>query len=141
MAVTVAPTLFQEELGAALLPGEQVSFDTYWQKCGTDQSKFFKQVYLDYTSPVAITCSVYADGSVTPYFTFTLPALANRAIIRVRMGNVNSGTTAFTMRTWRLIILTTSTADPLQGFKLWQKPRVEWKPIGNNSYQIKELEV
>jgi hypothetical protein len=141
MAVTVAPTLFQEELGVALLPGEQVSFDTYWQKCGTDQSKFFKQVYLDYTSPVAITCSVYADGSVTPYFTFTLPALANRAIIRVRMGNVNSGTTAFTMRTWRLIILTTSTADPLQGFKLWQKPRVEWKPIGNNSYQIKELEV
>jgi hypothetical protein len=61
-------------------------------------------------------------------------------VVRVRFGNLNAGTTAFTMRTWRLIVLTTSETDPLQEFLWWAKPRIEWKPIGQNSYQIKELE-
>lgn len=139
MAVTTAPTLYQEAIHVAILPEERASYDSYAQKCGTDLSKFIKQVYLDYTSTVALNCSVYADGSETPYYTFTLPAQTNRAVIRVRMSNLSAGTTAFTMRTWRLIIVTTSTADPLVGFMLWQNPRVEWKPIGNNAYQVKEL--
>ena len=139
MAVTTAPTLYQDTVHVAILPEERASYDSYAQKMGTDLSKFIKQVYLDYTSTVALNCSVYADGSETPYYTFTLPAQTNRAVIRVRMSNLSAGTTAFTMRTWRLIIVTTSTADPLVGFMLWQNPRVEWKPIGNNSYQVKEL--
>jgi hypothetical protein len=141
IAVTTAITLYQEEIAAAILPELSTSYDTYAQKFGTDLSKFIKQLYLDYTSPVALNCSVYADGSVTPYWTFTLPAQSTRGVIRVRMSNLSSGTTAFTMRTWRLIIIAASTTNPLQGFLLWQNPRVEWKPVGSNSYQIKELEV
>lgn len=141
MAVTTAHILYQEDVYAALVAEFNGSFDTYWEKFGTDQSKFVKQGYFDYTSPVALNVSLYADGSTTPYWTFTLPAAPNRAVQRVRFGNLNAGTTAFTMRTWRMVVLTTSVTNPLQAFQFWQKPRIEWKVAGNNSFQVKELEV
>jgi len=142
MAVTVAPTLFQECLDAALLPPEISSYDSYEIKMGTDLSKFFKQGWFDYTSDVPINVSLYADGSYpVPYWTFQLPAQPTRGVIRSRFSNLNSGTTAFTMRTWRMIMLAVTDTDPLQTFQLWRNPRIEWKIAGNNSYQVKELEV
>jgi len=142
MAVTTAPTLYQETIHAAVLPEEQASWDSYFIKFNTDDSKFAKEGYFDYTSPVAINVALYADGSVTPYFTFQLPANPNRAVIRVRFSNNSAGTTAFTFRTWRITAVTTSTTDPLQGFQLWAKPKILWKPIGaGNSYRPHELEV
>ena len=142
MAVTVAPTLYQEAIDAAVLPPNMSSWDTYNIKFGTDLSKFIKQGWYDYTSLVPINVALYADDSYpVPYFTFQLPAQSNRVVIRVRFGNVNSGTTAFTMRVWRMIMLAVTATDPLQTFQLWANPRIEWKPTGNNSYQIKELEV
>jgi hypothetical protein len=139
--VTVAPTIYQEDIYAALVAEYNGSLDTYWEKFGTDQSKFVKQGYFDYTSPVALNVSLYADGSSTTYWTFTLPAAPNRAVQRVRFGNLNPGTTAFTMRTWRMIVLTSSVENPLESFQLWAKPRIEFKIAGNNSYQVKELDV
>jgi hypothetical protein len=141
MVVTVAPTIYQEDIYAALVAEYNGSLDTYWEKFGTDQSKFVKQGYFDYTSPVALNVSLYADGSSTTYWTFTLPAAPNRAVQRVRFGNLNPGTTAFTMRTWRMIVLTSSVENPLESFQLWAKPRIEFKIAGNNSYQVKELDV
>jgi hypothetical protein len=143
IAVTVAPILYQESIDVALLPPEMASYDTYDLKMGTDQSKFIKQGWFDYTSPVPITVSLYADGShPTPYWTFTLPAQPNRGVIRVRFSNINSGATAFTMRTWRLIMLVVSATNPLQTFQLWKNPRIEWKVAeSGHAYQVKELEV
>jgi hypothetical protein len=145
MAVTVAPILYQEDVYAAILADLNSTYDTYWINFGLKESKFIKQAYLDYTSPVPINVSLYADNSQVPYWTFTLPALTltatapDRAVQRVRFGNVNPGTTAFTCRTWRMIMLSTDITQP---FQLWSKPRIEFKPIqGGSSYQIKELEV
>jgi hypothetical protein len=100
-----------------------------------------KEGYFDYTSPVPITVNLYADNSSIPYFTFTLPALTDRDVQRVRFGNVNNGTTAFTCRTWRMVMLSTDITQP---FQLWAKPKILWKPVGQgggHSYQAKELEV
>ena len=142
MAVTVAPTLYQEAIDAAVLPPNMSSWDTYNIKFGTDDSKFAKESYWDYTSTVPINVSLYADDSYpVPYFTFQLPAKSNRVVIRVRHGNVNSGTTAFSFRTWRAIALAVTATDPLQTFQFWNNPKVLWKPIGQHSYQLKELEV
>lgn len=141
MAVTIAPTLYQEAINAAVLPAQTASYDSYEIKFGTDLSKFIKQGYFDYTSPVPINVSLYADGNYpTPYFTFQLPARPDRGVIRVRFGNLNSGTTAFTMRTWRMIMLAVSATDPLQTFQLWKNPRIEWKSIeSGHNFEIKEL--
>jgi hypothetical protein len=141
IAVTTAVTLYQEAIHAALLVEERASWECYWVKFGTDDSKFAKESYWDYTSPVPINVSLYADGSTTPYFIFQLLAQPNRAVIRVRHGNVNSGATAFTFRTWRAIAIVDSSTDPLQSFQFWANPKVLWKPIGQHSYQMKELEV
>lgn len=141
MAVTVAPTLYQEDIYAAVLAEYNGSYDTYWLKFGIDNEKFIKEGFFDYTSPIAVSVSLFADGSSTPYFTFQLPAQPNRGVIRVRFGNLNSGTTAFSMRTWRMIALTTSVENPLQAFQFWRKPQVKWKPLGQHSYKIVELEV
>lgn len=143
MAVTVAPTLYQEAIDAALLPPNMASWDTYDIKFGTDDSKFAKESYWDYTSPVPVNVSLYADNSYPiPYFTFQLPARPNRGVIRVRHGNVNSGTTAFTFRTWRAIALAVTATDPLQTFQFWANPKVLWKPVGaGHTFQMKELEV
>jgi hypothetical protein len=141
MAVTVAPTLFQENVYAALLATYSASMDSYWIKFGTDESKFVKQLYIDYSSQVAVIANVYADNSSIPYFTFTLPAAATRQVVRVRLSNVNSGTTAFTLRTWRLIMVEDAPIPPNQ-MQIWEKIKIEWKPIGaGNSYRPYELEV
>jgi len=136
--VTAAPTLYQEDIYAAVLADLNSTYDTYWIKFEIDESKFAKEFYADYTSPVAINGSVYADNSQIPYWTFTLPALTDRAVQRVRFGNVNPGTTAFTFRTWRMILIS---SDVTQPFQLWAAPRVAWKTVGaGHTFQIKELE-
>ncbi len=141
MAVTVAPILYQEDIYAAVLAENSASVDSYWIKFGTDIDKFVKQGWFDYTSTVPIYVSLYADNSATPYFTFTLLAQAVRDVVRVRFGNLNNGTTAFTLRTWRIVMKTATDSDD-QKFQMWEKPRIEWKPVDAGSgYKVKELEV
>lgn len=132
MAVTVAPIFYQEDIYAAVLADFNNSMDTYWLKFGTDDSKFIKQGYFDYTATAPITVNLYADNINTPYFTFTLPIQNQRYVQRVRFGNINS--TIFTMRAWRLIAVCNGQ------FQWWANPRIEWKRIGaGSSYQVQEI--
>lgn len=140
IGVTTAPILYQMDMYAAPLAEYSASIDSYWLKFGTEESKIVKQGYFDYTSSLPITCSLYADNSATPYFTFMLPAQTVRSVVRVRFGNVNSGTTAFTLRTWRIVMTAMNDSDTNQ-FQMWESPRIEWKMVGSHSYQQKEIEV
>jgi hypothetical protein len=133
----VAPILYQLNVYAAVLAADRDSLDTYWTGlngaggagAGGDVSKFVKQAYLDYTSTEPVTIAIYADGGLTPYYSVTLPAQPNRAVIRVRFP-------ALKLRLFRMIV--TSNA-PMQN---WTAPRIEWKPIqasGANSYAVYEI--
>jgi hypothetical protein len=124
----VAPILYQVNLYAAVLAANRSTFDTYWVKANTDESKLFKEGYFDYTSVAPITVSLYADGSTTPYYTFTLPTNTARASVpqRVRFP-------AIKCRMWRCV----ATSD--QAFQWWTAPFVEWKPAGASGYQRMEL--
>jgi hypothetical protein len=137
--VTVAPILYQEDIYAAELAELTATIDSYWIKFGIDESKFVKQAYFDYSSPVPLSGSLYADNSAIPYFTFTLPASTIRTVIRQRFGNNNSGTTAFTLRTWRIVVLATGSVPP-ETFQMWSPIKIDWKPIGQNSYRKYELQ-
>jgi hypothetical protein len=137
-AVLNAPTLYQEDVYAAVLADYNATWDSYWIKFSIDESKIVKEGYFDYTSPVAINASLYADNNQTAYWTFQLPALTARAVQRVRFSNLNPGTTAFTCRTWRIILVSTDTTQP---FQLWAAPRIRFKSIlAGATYEIKELE-
>lgn len=117
MNVVAAPILYQENIYAALLADYRTSFDTYWIKCGTDESKIIKQAYFDYTSTTPITVSLYADGNLTtPYYTFTLAAQPTRLSVRV----------LFPAQKMRLFRLVATASDP---FQWWIAPRIEWKPV------------
>ena len=136
-SVLAAPILYQEDVYATALADFDNTFDSYWIKFGTDESKFIKQGYFDYTSANPINVNLYADGSDTAYWSFTLPAGSQRQVVRVRFGNVNPGTTAFTCRTWRIVMLQ---SEP-QAFQMWKSPRIEWKLVGaGHAYMVKELE-
>jgi hypothetical protein len=114
MSVTTAPIFYQENLYAAVLADVRSTFDTYWIKFGTDESKLVKEGYFDYTSANDIVVNLYADGFDTPYYTFTLPANPNRVVVRVRFE-------AMLLRRFRLVA--NSTGD----FQMWATPEVSWK--------------
>lgn len=126
-SVVLAPYIYQINAYADKLAANRTSLDVYWWKFGTEESKLVKEVYLDYTATAVVTLNFYVDGSDTPYYTDTLPARADRAIIRVRLP-------ALKFRTWRMIALSDK---PMQ---TWSAPRCKWKPINQASgYQAAEL--
>lgn len=126
---TSAPQIYQVDIHAAKLAEYRNSFDTYWIKFGTDESKLVKEGYFDYTSTEDIIVNLYADDLMTPYYTFTLPANANRAVVRVRF-------TAQLLRRFRVVA--NSTGD----FQFWTSPSVSWKMAqAGHSYQRGELTV
>ncbi len=134
MAVTVAPTLYQEAIHARVLAGVDSTFDTYWLKPFGDLSGFIKEGYFDYTATATITVSLFADSSETPYFTFTLPIQNSRYVQRVRFGNVNPAAPAFNCRLWRAIGTCTGS------FQWWQHPRIMTRALGaGNTYKPLEL--
>ena len=134
MNVFNAPVLYQENIYVAVLAGYRTSRDTYWIKFGTDASKLVKQGYFDYQSTAPIIYNLYADGSDVPYYTFTLPAAPNRAVVRVRFGQNDGVNSAVILRTFRMI--GTSTAP----YQDWANPRVEFKAVAEGaSYAIGEL--
>jgi hypothetical protein len=126
-AVTVAPYIYQINAYADTLAANRTSLDVYWWKFGTEETKFCKEVYFDYTATTSVALSFYVDGEDTPYYTDTLPARPDRAVIRVRLP-------ALMFRTWRLIALSD---QPMQN---WSAPRAKWKPVNQASgYQSAEL--
>ena len=135
VGATIAPIFYQMNLYAAVLAAARSTFDTYWIKMQTDESKLVKEGYFDYTSTAPITVSLYADGSTTPYYTFTLPTNAARASVpmRVRFPAVKC-------RMWRLVAVSNGTT-PDNAFQLWTAPAILWKPAdsGSSGYARMEL--
>lgn len=116
MGVTTAPTIYQENIYAAILADYRSSFDTYWLKMSTDESKIVKQCYFDYTSTEPIVVNLYADGSSSSYYAFTLPPQPTRLSVRVLFS-------AYKMRLWRMIAVCTG------DFQFWENPVLDYKPI------------
>jgi hypothetical protein len=124
MSVTVAPTLYQEDVYAVVLADLRTSWDTYWQ--GTEGDLLGiqpKNIYCDYTSTAQLIVSIYADGNdAAPYYidNFTLIPQANRSVVRVQLP-------ARKGRLWRVIITSTSP------FQIWAPVRVSVKPLQEGS--------
>lgn len=117
MAVTTAPTLFQENIYAALLADYRTSFDSYWQKAGINELKLWKEGYFDYSATESVNFSLYANGDMdNPYFEFTLPAQADRSDVRILFP-------ALKCRLWRMVGV--STGD----FQLWSPVTIDSKPL------------
>lgn len=134
MEITVAPTLFQENIYAAVLADQRSSSDSYWFTFGTKASKLVKQGYFDYTSTDIITYKLFADGSTTAYWTFTLPPAPDRAVVRVRFGNNDNVNSAKILRLFRMI------ATCPGSYQDWANPRIEWKLVAEgSSYSVAEL--
>jgi hypothetical protein len=68
-----------------------------------------------------VTVSLYANGNMAfPYYMFTLPVQANRAVVRELFD-------AYKCRLWRLIAVSTGT------FQMWAPLMVEAKTIQEGS--------
>jgi hypothetical protein len=122
MAVTVAPTLFQENVYAVPLADFRSSYDTYVQKFGSDLLKLSLDGYFDYSAAAQLIVSLYADGSNIPYYVddFTLIPQTNRSTVRVQ----------FPARKFRLWRMTVTSSQP---FQLWAPVAVEVKPLEEGS--------
>jgi len=121
MSVTVAPTLFQENIYAAILADYRSSFDSYWQKASMNELKLWKEGRFDYSCNEPVEFSIYANGNLNfPYFTFTLPVQAERSVVRVLF-------LAYKCRLWRMIGVSTG------NFQLWAPVQVDNKPLQEGS--------
>jgi hypothetical protein len=119
-ATTSAPIIYQADIHYAMLPEQRSSYDSYWVNFGQDESNLVKQAYFDYTSNAPVSCSLYADGATTPYYTFTLPANPTRASVpeRVRFPARKSRQTR--------LVMTVPVGSTLQ---LWQDLQIDRKHI------------
>lgn len=119
--VLAPPVLYQADLYAAVLADKRTTYDTYWIKMGTDESKLVKQAFLDYTSTGQVTVAVYADGGTTPYYTFTLPANPTRTGTPVRV--------RFPMKMLRQFRMVATAVAAGGSWQLWREAQLDWKPI------------
>lgn len=135
-SVTAAPIIYQADIEVAVLPEQRATYDSFWQKFGSDQSKLIKEIYIDYTADLPVLVSVYVDGNDEQwYYQFTLPANSNRIEVptRVRLPAIKP-------RLWRVIMACT-TDDPAQNnFQLWSPLAVAQKQICvGKGYTMTEL--
>lgn len=125
-ATTATAILYQADIRGVVLAETRQSFDTYWLKQGTDESKLCKQGYFEYTAAADLSFSIYYDLNPTAGFTFTLPA-STRISTRVRFPAVK----------YRLMrVVATSDED----FQIWNDSKLEVKPVGTGKgYQSMDL--
>jgi hypothetical protein len=126
----VTQTIYIYQAGIKYLPLAKTrqSIDTYQLRLGTDESKFAKQVFFEYTATADITFEVYYDAAETPGFTFTLPNTNGvRNAQRVRLPAIS----------FRMIRFVGTCA---QDFYIWESSRIEWKQQGvGKGYQVVEF--
>ena len=127
--------LYQAEMYIASLADYRNTFDTYWIKFGTDESKLVKQCYFDYEASKPVNMALYADGDfLDPYFTFVLPATTTRSVVRVRFSNDDEVNSAMILRLFRMVGQCPGT------FRFWVAPRIEYKGVTEgSSYAVGEL--
>jgi hypothetical protein len=127
-SVSAFVNIYQCSIKAIPIAKTRLSFDTYKLDFGMDESKFCKQVYIDYDSTQPVTVNVYYDDEATPSFpAFTLPATGGfRNTLRQRLH----------AKSFRLIrFVGTSTAD----FRVWDF-KADWKPqTSGKGYQSAEV--
>ncbi len=123
--------VYQIGLKALPLAKTRTSFDTFWLRLGTDESKIAKDVYLEYTASQPISMEVFYDGVSdldNPGFSFILPTNNGvRNAIRIRLPAVS----------FRMIrFIGVSDGD----FQIWTNSRICWKPqkVGSG-YQVVEF--
>lgn len=129
-SVVVAPIIYQMDMDATVLPEVVNSYDTYWLKFGTDESKLVKQGWFDYNANEPVTVQLFADGSLTPYYTFTLPINTTRTEVPTRV--------RFPVAKLRLfrIVATSATGS----FQFWTAVQIDQKPVKVGSgYSRSEL--
>jgi len=121
-------TLYKVHIRATPEAEYRRSFDTYWTKWGTDEFKFAKQGWWEWTcaDPAGITVNVYLEGSPLPTFTFTLPQALTRTTKRVRMP-------VMTSRLWRVTGIT-SAGD----FQIYNESHLEVKTITSEKGYAKQ---
>lgn len=125
------PNIYQANIYAALLAANRSTYDTYWIKFGSDESKLIKEGYFDYTSTTPITISLYSDGGTTPYYTFDLPINPNRSQLPMR-----ARFPAIKCRQWRCV----GTSE--FKFQWWNNPQVSVKQcLVGSGYSKAELTV
>jgi len=121
-SVTQVVTVYEWHLRAVVEAEFTKGKDSFWLKFGTDEPKFVKQGYFEYTAPdiAGVSYAVYIDGNVTtPAFTFTLPQALVRSARKVRFPAVKA-------KMWRFV--RTSASD----FQEYEPDSfVEVKPISS----------
>lgn len=110
--------LYQAKIRAIPLAETRQSLDTYWQDFGMAESKFCKQVYLDYNASAPIAVSVYYDDAEIPGFVFTLPEYSGvRNPFRQRLPPIK-------FRLLRMVLDSDG-----NDFQVWNTSHFEVKPI------------
>jgi len=126
--VTQFSYTYQIGLRALALAKTRKVMDTFWLRLGTDESKFAKDIYIEYTASQPINFEVFYDDSSTAGFTFTLPVTSpSRQAQRVRLPAVS----------FRMIrIVGISEGD----FQIWTNSKINYKPqkVGSG-YQVIEF--
>lgn len=117
-SVTNNVDLFQWHIRGEVDAERRTTFDSYWQKYGTDEWKIMKQGWFEYETPGGqpIVMSVYFDGETTARFQFTLPIAPGRTTNRFRFPPWKFSTVRF---------IGLSAGD----FKLYAESEVETKPV------------
>lgn len=117
-----------------MLADQRNSYDSYWQKFGSDESKLAKQGYFDYSTSNdnPLTVQLFADGEETPYYSFVLPSNDEREEVPMRVRFP-----AIKFRLWRIIV----TSPPADGsFRLWTPIQIDVKPVkAGSGYQRAEI--
>ena len=110
--------IYQAAIEALVLPKTRRTFDSYDLNLGGADSKFARDIFIQYSAGAAITVNVYYDDSPIPGFTFTMPQAGGiRNPLRQRLPAVSFRTIRF---------VGTSTAD----FLFWQDSAIYWKSQG-----------
>jgi hypothetical protein len=115
-SVTAEVDFFEGHLRGVIEAEYRQSFDSYFDKFGTDMFKIFKQGWFEYMAldSGGINFSIYLDSATVPVFTFNLPQSSVRATERVRFP-------AIKCKIWRMVA--TSASD----FRFYGDSHIEWK--------------
>jgi hypothetical protein len=116
--VEAAVTVYEWHIRAEVDAEERVSFDTYWQKYGTDGWKIVKQGWFEYQcdDPDGIVFNVFLEGSAIPTFSFTLASSSVRRSVRVRFP------------AWKFKLIRWIATANTQ-FQLYSESKIEFKPV------------
>jgi len=109
--------LYQCALRSIVLAQTRKSYDSWWLKLSTAESKVIKQVYFDIQASADVVVKFYYDSNTTPGYTYTIAANGGvRNSLRIRLP-------AILCRLFRIVM--ESTGD----YQFWPDSRIEYKGV------------